>query len=200
MGGTLESDDLTPQRAADWGRALSRFHTAHPQLENDEHCAPPLLRDLRAASQNGLVPASIRGHALRLIEALSQLRDDAGVVGMIHGDPELDNLCWLDDSQNSPVWIDLDRYASGWFAADMCFALRDLAPAGEAPDPEHPLVAAFLRGYGDHRPVSTDEIEWWPHFASAHAVLTVVSVSEASGEADLLAPSQTRASRLGSGR
>jgi len=66
----------------------------------------------------------------------------------------------------------------------MCFALRDLAPAGEAPDPEHPLVAAFLRGYGDHRPVSTDEIEWWPHFASAHAVLTVVSVSEASGEAD----------------
>jgi Ser/Thr protein kinase RdoA (MazF antagonist) len=107
---------------------------------------------------------------------------------MIHGDPELDNLCWVEDSPASPVWIDLDHYTSGWFAADMCFALRDLAPGAQPPDPEHPLVAAFLRGYDEHRSVSPDEILWWPDFAAAHAVLTVVSISHASGEKDPLWP------------
>lgn len=183
-GHTLDADDLIPQTAEEWGRALGRFHAVQPRLGDDEDGAPELIDDLRAAADDSQVPMSIREHARRLVETLSQLRDDAHVVGMIHGDPELDNLCWLEDSQSSPVWIDLDHYASGWFAADICYALRDLAPAGGPPDPEHPLVAAFLHGYEDHRRVSPAEIGWWPHFAAAHAVLTVVSISHASGEID----------------
>ena len=61
----------SPHRGLRTGEELSVGSTLHiPQLENDEHCAPPLLRDLRAASQNGLVPASIRGHALRPAHAV----------------------------------------------------------------------------------------------------------------------------------
>ena len=183
-GDILETDDLTAETAAEWGRALGRFHTANPELPDAERGAPQLVDELRSAADDGQVPGSIRDHAARLVDLLCQLPHDAGVTGMIHGDPELDNLCWLAAPASEPMWMDLDHFAHGWFAADICFALRDLAPAVEPPDPQHPLVAGFLRGYGEVRPVSPDEHEWWPRFAAAHAVLTVVSVAHASGSVD----------------
>ena len=183
-GEFLDSDDLSPQTAQAWGGALGRLHTAGRRLGGDEPGGPEIVDALRAAADDGQVSAPIRNYAQRLVETLSQLPGDAKVVGMIHGDPELDNLCWAEGLHRSPVWIDLDHYTSGWFAADICFALRDLAQTAEPPDPGHPLVAAFLRGYGQHRSVPAEEFEWWPHFAAAHAVLTVGSISRALGELD----------------
>ena len=55
----------------------------------------------------------------RLGDRLSELPRDPSCYGMIHGDFELDNLAWVDDT---PTSFDFDDAARSWFVADV--ALR----------------------------------------------------------------------------
>ena len=83
---------------------------------------------------------------------------------MLHGDPEADNVVWS-AAADASVFVDLDDAAPGWFAADVAFALRAWSPPAAAPVLDHPIVAAFITGYRDIRPLTDEELSWLPVFA-----------------------------------
>jgi Ser/Thr protein kinase RdoA (MazF antagonist) len=95
---------------------------------------------------------------------LAALPRDAGVRGLLHGDAEIDNVVFTVDG---PVFVDFDDVRTGWWAADIFFALRDWGPTARAPDLSAEVPAAFVAGYRRHRPVSDEELSWLPLFARA---------------------------------
>ncbi len=68
-------------------------------------------------------------------------------TGWAHGDPEPDNL--VIDAEVA-TFIDLDdARPDGDLVDDVAFALRAWTHPGGSPELDDPVVAAFLRGYGD---------------------------------------------------
>jgi Ser/Thr protein kinase RdoA (MazF antagonist) len=67
-------------------------------------------------------------------------------TGWTHGDPEPDNLV-IDGKQATFVDLD-DSVPDGDPFEDVAFALRAWTPPGGSPDLSHPVVVAFLDGYG----------------------------------------------------
>ena len=112
-------------------------------------------------------------------DELAGLPVTPAVYGILHGDPEPDNVVW---SEGGPVLIDLDDVRRGWFAADIAFALRAWGPPAGAPDLVAPVPAAFLAGYREVRAVSDEELSWLPALARAAAAETLREL------APLLAP------------
>ena len=66
-------------------------------------------------------------------------------TGWTHGDPEPDNL--VVDGERA-MFVDLDDAGHGDPVEDIAFALRAWTPPGGTPDLGHPVVAAFVDGYG----------------------------------------------------
>ncbi len=139
-GETYDDEELTPDRAAAWGRVLADVHRTGSSVANPSAGTPT-------------PPPSLAG-----------LPAGPDVVGMLHGDPEPDNVVWPADA-DAPVLVDLDDAAMGWFAADVAFALRAWSPPAGAPPLDHPIVAAFVAGYRDIRPLTDAELGWLPLFA-----------------------------------
>jgi Ser/Thr protein kinase RdoA (MazF antagonist) len=164
-GEQLEADALSLEQARSWGRALATVHDIATRLQ-----PPPRVRRwldrVRAA-------AEAVGHAD--IDVLSRLPTDSAAFGIVHGDPELDNVIWAPD----PVFVDLDDAAWSWFAADIAFALRDFAPPARAPDTASEPVASFVAGYREIRDV---ELEHLPLFARAHALVTLARLQRTLDE------------------
>jgi Ser/Thr protein kinase RdoA (MazF antagonist) len=125
------------------------------------------------------------------------LPPDDSRFGLIHGDFELDNLAWLD---GVPTAYDFDEATRSWYAADVAYALRD---AEDRPD----LVAAFVAGYQDVRPLDVASL---PRFrrlnaarraASLEALLAADTAPEAHPElAAKLRQALDRESAIASGR
>jgi Ser/Thr protein kinase RdoA (MazF antagonist) len=109
-----------------------------------------------------------------------ELPTSPDVAGIVHGDPELDNVVWTDRA--TPVFVDLDDARRSWFGADVCFALRDFAERALAPEPHSEPVAAFLAGYRECRPLTDEEIEAFPLFARAHALITLARLTRGREE------------------
>ena len=147
-GEQVEADALSPERARSWGRALATFHNVATRLEPPPHLPRWIDR---------VQPADAE---------LSSLPTDESTFGVVHGDPELDNVIWAPE----PVFVDLDDAAWSWFAADVAFALRDFAPLAAAPDAAAEPIASFLAGYGEIRDV---DLELLPLFARANALVTL---------------------------
>ena len=99
--------------------------------------------------------------------------------GLLHGDPELDNVIWAADG---PVFVDLDDVHTGWYAADVAFALRDWAPPAAAPDLAHGVPKAFLEGYRSRRRLTDEETAWLPRMARTHAEGTLRRLAPALAE------------------
>lgn len=147
IGASYDSGELTAERAWEWGVALAQLHEAG---ESVEPMAP--------------APADT--------VVVSSLPRKPGVFGMLHGDPEPDNL--IDAaSRDGLVFVDLDDAGPGWFVSDVSFALRDWAPPASAPDLEHPVVAGFLAGYRTQRSLTEVELSCLPAFARWHAERTL---------------------------
>ena len=93
------------------------------------------------------------------------------VFGVLHGDPEADNLVWAADG--AATFVDPDDVHQGWFAADVAYALRDWAPPAGAPDLADPVPQAFVEGYRSRRRLSDEELGWMPLLARAAAARTL---------------------------
>jgi len=79
--------------------------------------------------------------------------------GLIHGDFELDNLSWQDDTI---AMLDFDDCSYSWYVADVAFALRDLFATGV--DQSLPSFRAFIRGYSEHSSLDEELISHLPTF------------------------------------
>jgi Ser/Thr protein kinase RdoA (MazF antagonist) len=148
--GRVLADAVTREQAAAWGRGLARLHEHSTRLD-----PPPSLPRWSAVAEG----------------SLRRLPTDRAVFGVVHGDPELDNVVWVDE--RTPIFVDLDDAAWSWFAADVCFALRDFAPLAGAPDTASQPVASFLAGYREIRSLGEEELTWLPLFGRAHALVTL---------------------------
>src|SRR2546430_7254258 len=63
-------------------------------------------------------------HLTSFLSALTVTETNSG---LIHGDFELDNLFWQDDTI---ALLDFDDCSYSWYVADVAFALRDLFATG----------------------------------------------------------------------
>jgi Ser/Thr protein kinase RdoA (MazF antagonist) len=171
-GEVREEEAADRSTATDWGTALSGFHlhgaavdlTQVPDMV--ELCAPPaaLLRESQPMEPR------LRALADEVAADLAALPRDLVIHGLLHGDAELDNVVF---SSNGPVLVDLDDVRSGWYAADLGFALRSWAPTAAAPDLAAEIPAAFITGYRRRRPITDQELTWLPLFARAAALETL---------------------------
>jgi Ser/Thr protein kinase RdoA (MazF antagonist) len=146
-GATCESDDVDRARALRWGRTLADLH------------------DRGAAVDGGVVVTSPDG------ADPVDLPRTPDVFGLVHGDPEADNLVWTADG--AATFVDPDDVHRGWFAADVAYALRDWAPPAGAPDLAHPVPRAFVEGYRARRRLSDEELGWMPLLARMAAERTL---------------------------
>ena len=174
-GAQIEAGSLTVARATRWGAALARLHRdgATPGLQLPEAFAQlPHVADLFCDDRAFI--AAAEGIARRL-EYLSR---DPDRFGTVHGDFELDNLCW--DAQAATAF-DFDEAARSWFAADIAYAVRDLAPVpARTPRPgEADLFGAFLAGYREVRALPEPEVARLPLFTAAHAACSAVRARSA---------------------
>ncbi|PWN01468.1 hypothetical protein DJ010_18130 [Nocardioides silvaticus] len=136
-GPTLdELGDDLVDHAADWGEALAGLHAVGPAGRE-----LPVIADL-------------------------PLPRTPDVFGVVHGDPESDNVVLGD---RGLCFVDPDEVHQGWFAADIAFALRDWAPPGGPPDLSAEVPRRFVEGYRRVRSLTEDELSWMPQLARSSA-------------------------------
>jgi len=169
-GDQIEAAALTPARAVRWGAALARLHrdggTAGDLL-------PGPFAELPRVAQVFPDDPALVAAASRIMRRLGALPRDPERFGTVHGDFELDNLCWDGDSA---VAFDFDEAARSWFMADIAHAVRDLAPipAHTPRSGEAELFAAFLAGYREIRPLPEPDLAHLPLLTAAHAACGAV--------------------------
>lgn len=162
-GRQVGEESLTPELARAWGGALARFHDAAAKLD-----PPPAI-----PSWLGVVAEAAQTVGDdQIVDELRRLPSSDEVTGLVHGDPELDNVIW--DETGEPIFVDLDDLSRSWFAADTCFALRDFDGS--------PLADEFVAGYRDHRPLTDEELTWLPLFRRAHALVTLAGLERILAE------------------
>ncbi|HEU5333592.1 MAG TPA: phosphotransferase [Actinocrinis sp.] len=178
-GAQIEADDLTPGRAGRWGAALALLHRdgAAPHVRLPE----PFAQLPRVAELFQADPA-FAAAAEDIARRLEHLPRDPDCFGLAHGDFELDNMCWDGDGATA---FDFDEAARSWFAADLAYAVRDLAPVpARTPRPgEADLFGAFLAGYRRVRALPEPELARLPLFEAAHAACSAVRVRSALDDA-----------------
>jgi Ser/Thr protein kinase RdoA (MazF antagonist) len=168
-GELLDDTSLTAEAARSWGWALARFHDTASQL--DPRPAVPEWIELVAEAAGALAVPENRAAAAEIADELLRLPAHDWHVGLVHGDPELDNLVW--DADGRPTFVDVDDMSWSWFAADISFALRDFLTPETIPTEGSQPVGSFLAGYRECRPISVEELNWLPLFRRAHAVVTL---------------------------
>jgi Ser/Thr protein kinase RdoA (MazF antagonist) len=162
-GRQVDEESLTPELARAWGQALARFHETASQL--DPPPAIPLWLDAVAEAASSLSRPEI-------LHELRRLPTSDALAGVVHGDPELDNVIW--NANGEPIFVDVDDVSRSWFAADVCFALRDFEGS--------PLAADFVAGYREARPLTDEELTWLPQFRRAHALVTLAGLERVLAE------------------
>jgi Ser/Thr protein kinase RdoA (MazF antagonist) len=151
-GETCDSADVDRDRALLWGWSLADLHDRGSALEvtgtgrSDEAGRPDPL-------------------------AAADLPRTPEVFGLVHGDPEADNVVWTPD--DGAVFVDPDDVHQGWFVADVGYALRDWAPPAGAPDLAAAVPQAFVEGYRRRRHLSDRELGWLPVLARQAAARTL---------------------------
>ena len=146
-GDPCGSDDVDRDRALRWGWTLADLH-----------------------DRAGIVAARVGAPPLDPADR-PDLPRTPEVFGVVHGDPEADNLVWSADG--AATFVDPDDVHEGWFAADVAYALRDWSPPAGAPDLAHPVPSAFVEGYRQRRRLGAEELGWMPLLARTAAVRTL---------------------------
>jgi Ser/Thr protein kinase RdoA (MazF antagonist) len=175
-GDEADIADLTESRARHWGETLACLHSdaagLSAGLKKSFSELPGIARQF--ADDPALIDA-----ALTLTDWMDRLPRDPNHWGVVHGDFELDNLAWAGDRA---VAYDFDEAAVSWFAADIAYALRDLAgPTGHAADEYRAQFDAFIAGYRSLRPLDDQDIGRLPLFAGLHAAASMVRTTRALG-------------------
>jgi Ser/Thr protein kinase RdoA (MazF antagonist) len=171
--GDVRDEEATDRSTAtDWGIALAELHLHGAAVDLTE---VPDMVELCAPQDANRMETKQTDNRLRVVADevaadLATLPRDPAVYGLLHGDPELDNVVFM---ANGPVLVDLDDVRSGWHAADVGFALRSWAPTAAPPDLTAEIPEAFIAGYRSRRPITDQELTWLPLFARAAALETL---------------------------
>lgn len=167
-GAHLDLSDLDAARWRAWGAALGRLHTTTKDYAEPSAVARRTWRDDLALAGDVLTADTpwVRDEIQRLGTALAALPVGRDTYGLIHGDCELDNLCWRDDVVEI---LDFDDCAHHWYVADIAFALRDLF-AGNV-DLHDRSFREFVRGYAMHHPLDECLLAQVPLFLRLAALL-----------------------------
>ena len=102
-----------------------------------------------------------------VLRDLAALPDGPAVRGVLHGDPEPDNVIRTPDGH---VLVDPDDVRVGWFASDVAFALRDWQDPRGRLEWTCGVPAAFLDGYRSVRPLTAEELDTVPLMVRAAAL------------------------------
>src|SRR5262249_2775166 len=129
-GEQIEAEELSADQSETWGAALAGMHrltgtTPHPRT------MPVDLRQTVFPDDPELATA-----IMALADHLDTLPRDAAHFGLTHGDFELDNLAWQDQTITA---FDFDEAGLSWFAADIAAATEDIRS-------DAALYDAFIRG------------------------------------------------------
>lgn len=177
-GAHVEGSRIDAPTARAWGRGLAQLHDAASSVPVPDGLGDWLDDVVEATT--ALPDSDLQEVGAALVAAVRELPTSPDVAGIVHGDPELDNVVWADRA--TPVFVDLDDAHRSWFGADVCFALRDFAERAQSPEAHGEPVAAFLAGYRECRPLTDEEIEAFPLFARAHALITLARLTRARDE------------------
>lgn len=161
-----EEDDDVGDVATAWGASLARLHLAgqNADLEGLPEL-PSLLPQPDAFIGLGSARAGRLADAVRdTARELAAIPRDTATHGVLHGDPEIDNVVFTPEG---PVFIDLDDVRQGWFAADVAFALRSWTGATPGPEPQASIPASFVDGYRSVRDLTDAELSWIPVLSRA---------------------------------
>ena len=160
-GEPLEASAIDIPSARLWGEAVARLH---------RHEVTALLSDIPTTEDllsgedldHELAPAlsTVRAH-------LDLLPRHPDVHGVLHGDPEPDNVVV---TAAGMLLVDPDEVRLGWFISDIAFALRAWEDPTGRLDWTTGVPAAFLAGYRSVRPVTAEELSWVPLFIRAAAL------------------------------
>ena len=161
-GEPLDASPMDASSATEWGAAVARLHRAQPPAPADGGL--PTIEELIEA--DGL-PSELLRAASIVRERLDELPREPAVRGVLHGDPEPDNIIRAPDGL---VLVDPDEVRMGWFVSDVAFALRDWQDAEGRLDWAGGIPAAFLDGYRSVRSLTTDELGTVPLMVAAAAL------------------------------
>jgi Ser/Thr protein kinase RdoA (MazF antagonist) len=154
-----EIEELSTAQFEVWGATLGKLHALMHLYQDPRLSARGTWRDHLTLVRNSLPNEEPRVQAEfdHLTSWLSALPMTATNYGLIHGDFELDNLRWQDETL---AMFDFDDCSSYWYVADVAFALRDLFETGV--DLSHPSFLAFIRGYCEHSSLDEELISYLP--------------------------------------
>jgi Ser/Thr protein kinase RdoA (MazF antagonist) len=163
-GEHLEIDGVSNDRMIAWGRALGSLHAASNGAASlREHSRLERLFEGKVAG----MPAAVQQEEAYLREWLNGLEQSSEVYGPLHFDLELDNILWRG---SVPQIIDFESSLTGWYAADIAFALRDLVE--NAVDLQDGKFNLFLEGYRQAWPIGDKEVENIPMFLRFRRLIT----------------------------
>lgn len=147
QGQEIDIEELNTAQFEAWGAALGKLHALMHSYQNPRISARGTWRDHLTLVRDYLLKdePAVQAEFDHLMAFLTALPVTEANYGLIHGDFELDNLRWQDDSI---AIFDFDDCFASWYVADIAFALRDLFATGV--DLDHPSFRAFIRGYGKH--------------------------------------------------
>jgi Ser/Thr protein kinase RdoA (MazF antagonist) len=164
-GEALDDEAIEQVTAHAWGATVARAHRAGVAVDRS---GLPTTESFVAGVADD-APAALALAATDVLAGLGRLPRAPAVHGLLHGDPEPDNVV---EGAGGQLLVDPDDVRVGWFASDVGFALRAWATAGDpcaAPDLAAPVPAAFLAGYRSVRPLTDEELGWLPLLARAAA-------------------------------
>jgi Ser/Thr protein kinase RdoA (MazF antagonist) len=164
-------------QAAALGRAAARVHLAADAMPSqparfaiDERYL--LTEPLAAIWECGLEAPADLGYVASMAERvrarIASLPRGAGIFGMCHGDLHPANARFAADG--TPTLFDFDLCGYGWRIYDLAVFLWNAAGEQRTRRWTESRWRAFLRGYGDERNLSADELEAVPLFLVARQV------------------------------
>ena len=176
QGREIDIEELSTSQFETWGATLGKLHALMHLYQDPRVSARGTWRDHLALARN-YVPKDeprVQAECDHLTSFLAALPVTATNSGLIHGDFELDNLRWQDETI---AMFDFDDCSYYWYIADIAFALRDLFETGV--DLSHPSFRAFIRGYCEQYSLDEELISHLPTFMRLTNLITYAKMVRA---------------------
>jgi len=172
--GTLS--ELSTAQFEVWGATLGKLHAMMHLYQDPRLSSRGTGRDHLKMAQIYVpkVEPRVQAELDHLTSWLSALPVTETNYGLIHGDFELDNLRWQDDTI---AMFDFDDCSHSWYVTDIAFALRDLFETGV--DLSTPSFRAFIRGYSQHYSLDEELISHLPTFMRLANLITYAKLVRA---------------------
>jgi Ser/Thr protein kinase RdoA (MazF antagonist) len=169
-------EELSTAQFEVWGATLGKLHAMMHLYQDPRLSARRTWRDHLNMARIYLPKdePGVQAEFDHITSFLAALPVTETNYGLIHGDFELDNLFWQDDTI---ALLDFDDCSYYWYVADVAFALRDLFETGV--DLSNPSFRAFIRGYSEHYSLDEELISHLPTFMRLANLITYAKLVRA---------------------